>query len=144
MLLLAGAFEGLALPVLAKDGGHESDGHDSDGHESDGHESDGHDKDGGHDDNGHDDDGGHDDNRGKRKGMDQDDALRELKKGKIIPLKTALKIVDAKVEGKLIDVSLTKTFGRAQYRFKIRRADGRITTIRLDARTGGFVDMLGF
>lgn len=137
-------------PAWAEDGGHDSDGHDSDGHDSDGHDNDGRDNDG-RDDDGRDDDGGNDDGgkddggkSGKRKGLDQDDALRELKKGKIIPLKTALKIVDAKVGGKVIDIALTKTLGRSQYRIKIRRDNGSISTIRLDARTGSFVGMLGF
>jgi len=140
-LPLAAAVHSMATtPVWAKDGGHDSDGHESDGHENDGRDNDG------HDDDGRDDDGGNDDGgkSGKRKGLDQDDALRELKNGKIIPLKTALKIVDAKVGGKVIDIALTKTLGRSQYRIKIRRDNGTISTIRLDARTGSFVGMLGF
>ena len=98
----------------------------------------------GHD--GHDDDNeGNDDDKGKNPdGLDQDEALRELKRGRIIPLKTALKIIDDRVSGKVIDIKLTRTLGRSQYRIKIRRDDGVITTIRLDAKTGNFVGVLGF
>jgi uncharacterized membrane protein YkoI len=125
----------------ADDGGHDG-GHDSDGHEGDGHD--------GHNDDGHNDDGGGDDNgkdgtKGKNAdGLDQDEVLRELNGGKIIPLKTALKIVDARVSGKVIDVKLTRALGRRLYRIKVRRNDGAITTIRLDARTGSLVGAFGF
>ena len=130
----------------ADDGGHDG-GYDGDGHESDGHD--------GHNDNGHNDDGGGDDGGGDNNGkdgkkgknpdgLDQDEVLRELNSGKIIPLKTALKIVDARVSGKVIDVKLTRALGRRLYRFKVRRNDGAITTIRLDARTGSLVGVFGF
>jgi uncharacterized membrane protein YkoI len=103
-------------PAYAKDGGHE----------------------GGHDD-GHDDDGG-----GRSSDRDQDDALWLLRKGRIIPLKTALKIADSKASGKVIDIKLTKGLGGAQYRIKVRRENGEIVTIRLDAQTGAFIGFLGF
>ena len=135
---LASAIQAAATPQAYAEDGHDG-GHD--GHENDGHDDDGHDDDGGDD--GGDDDGG-DKDKNNPNGLDQNEALRELKNGRIIPLKTALKIVDSRVSGKVIDVKLTRTLGRSQYRIKIRRDDGVITTIRLDAKTGNFVGVLGF
>ncbi len=133
----------------AKDGGHNGDGHDGDGH--DGHDGDGGGDDGGGDDGGGDDDGGKNDDGGtvsdktsKTSGLNQDDALRELRKGSIISLKKALTITDSKLKGKVIDIRLTRTFGRPLYRIKVRQSDGVISTIRLDAKTGAFVGILGF
>jgi uncharacterized membrane protein YkoI len=116
--------------ALAKDG----DGHDSDGHDSDGHD------DNGHDDDGHDDDGG----TGKNASGDQDEALAQRLSGRIMPLKQALKLVDARVPGKVIDVKLSNGTGRTYYRVKVRRQDGVISTIRLDAKSGRIINRLGF
>jgi uncharacterized membrane protein YkoI len=135
-------------PAQADDGGHD-DGHSGDGHD-DGHDNshdDGHDDGHSHDDKGGDDggDNGGDGGKGHNpKGLNQDEALHELQKGRIIPLEKALRIVDGRMPGKVIDVSLTRQFGRPQYRIKVRRTNGAISTIRLDARTGGFVGIFGF
>lgn len=101
--------------------------------------------DGGHGGHGHDDDGGDDHGRGNNgKTLSQDEALREVESGKIIPLQRALKIAGDRMSGKVIDISLTRSFGRSQYRIKVRGTDGAISTIRIDARTGSFVGMFGF
>jgi uncharacterized membrane protein YkoI len=134
------------LPVGSRLARADDDGHTSDGHD-DGHTSDGHDDGHSHDDKGGDDggDNGGDGGKGHNpKGLNQDEALHELQKGRIIPLEKALRIVDGRMPGKVIDVSLTRQFGRPQYRIKVRRANGAISTIRLDARTGGFVGIFGF
>jgi uncharacterized membrane protein YkoI len=95
----------------------------------------------GHDDGGHDDGG---ESRGGSRPLDQDEVLLERRKGRIIPLRRALGIVDATVPGKVIDVKLTAGFKGSLYRIKVRRDNGEITTIRLDAKTGKFVGPLGF
>jgi uncharacterized membrane protein YkoI len=120
------------LPASAKDGGG-GDGHDG------GHDDHGGDDHGGDD---HGEDGG-DDNGGSRL-LNQDEVLREREKGRIITLRKALGIVDGSVKGKVIDVKMTKGFKGAMYRITVRRNNGRITTIRLDARTGAVVGPLGF
>lgn len=103
---------------------------------------------GGGDDNGGHDDGGHDDGRGGRKNREdvwsQDKALRERELGRVIPLRKALDIVEARVQGRVIDVDLLARAGRPQYRVKVRRADGVIQTVRLDARTGRVLGFMGF
>lgn len=127
-------------PAHADDGGHDDGGHDDGGHD-----------DGGHDDGGHNnDDGGGDNNNdngantSNHPGTDQDQALRAVRNGSIISLKKALGIVDTRFRGKVIDVKLVSILGRAQYRIKMRHSDGVISTIRLDAKTGAFVGILGF
>lgn len=130
LALVAGAaLSTPAFPALARDGGEgEGEG------EGDGGD------DGGHD------DGGHDGDRGKKRNDDelsQDEVLAEREKGRVIPLETALRIANGKVRGRVIDVELTMRAGRPQYRVKIRRGDGVIKTIRLDARTGRVIGFLG-
>ncbi|MDB5525149.1 MAG: hypothetical protein JWM58_2912, partial [Rhizobium sp.] len=119
-ILTGSLLAAICLPAWAKDGG---EGHD----------------DGGHDDGGHDDDGGHT-SRGKDD-YSQDEALNEVRTGRIIPLKAALRIVDEKVGGKVIDVNLIRR-QRPQYRVKVRRESGNIIIILLDARTGRFIGFL--
>ena len=144
-LLVSALVLAAASPVVAKDGGGDGGGHGG-GHDGGGHDGQGHD---GGDDNG----GDHGKGKGKNgrddDGVDQDEALREVRDGRIIALKTALKIVDARMSdanmsGKVIDVRLTRSMGRSQYRFKVRGDNGAISTIRLDAKTGSFVGRPGF
>ena len=122
--------------ALAKDGEHDDGGGDDGGN------------DGGHDDGGHDDGGkDHGGNKGNKRDDDtwsQDKALKERELGRVIPLTTALEIVATKVRGRVIDVDLLARNGRPQYRVKVRRADGVIETVRLDARTGRVIGWLGF
>lgn len=74
----------------------------------------------------------------------QDRVLKERQLGRVIPLKTALRIVDGKVRGRVIDVDLMVRSGKPQYRVKVRRTDGVIRTVRLDARSGKVIGSLGF
>lgn len=74
----------------------------------------------------------------------QDRVLKERQLGRVIPLRTALRIVNTKIVGRVIDVDLMVSSGKPQYRVKIRRADGAIRTVRLDARTGKVNRLLGF
>lgn len=153
LALVAGAaLSTPAFPALARDGGEgegegEGDGGDDGGHDDGGHDDGDHDDNGGDDgDDGGGDDGGHDGDRGKKRNDDelsQDEVLAEREKGRVIPLETALRIANGKVRGRVIDVELTMRAGRPQYRVKIRRGDGVIKTIRLDARTGRVIGFLG-
>ena len=156
----------LATPprfAAARNGGGDGDG-DGGGHGGDndsqgggngggdndgGDDGDGGDNDGGGDDGGHDDNGGdHGADKGKTKNQDvewsQDKALKERELGRVIPLQAALRIVADKVRGRVIDVDLLARGGKPQYRVKVRRTDGVIKTVRLDARTGRVIGFLGF
>jgi uncharacterized membrane protein YkoI len=44
----------------------------------------------------------------------------------------------------VIEVDLMVRSGKPQYRVKVRRIDGVIRTVRLDARTGKLIGVLGF
>lgn len=138
LALLAGAVLSPSLsPALAKDGEGEGHGGDDGGGDNSG-------PDGGDDDGGHgDDDGG----RSKKREDDawsQDTVLRERELGRVITLQAALQIVGARVRGRVIDVDLLVRSGKPQYRVKVRRIDGVIETVRLDARTGRIIGFLGF
>ena len=68
--------------------------------------------------------------------------LRQL--GRVISLNAALRIVNTKIHGRVIDVDLMMRRGKPQYHVKVRRTDGVIRTVRLDARTGKVIGWLGF
>ena len=74
----------------------------------------------------------------------QDRVLKERQLGRVIPLQTALRIVNTKVHGRVIDVDVMVRSGKPQYRVKVRRTDGVIRTVRLDARTGKVIGLLDF
>ena len=142
------------------DGGGNDDGGNDDGGHDDGDNSGGDDSgpgggdDSGGDNSGGDSNGGGRDDSGSSHGRDkgrkhedvwsQDKALRERQLGRVIPLRKALDIVEARVRGRVIDVDLVARAGRPQYRVKVRRTDGVIQTVRLDARTGRVLGFLGF
>ena len=79
-----------------------------------------------------------DDSAGKS-GTDQDDALEAVRDGEIISLNKAIGIVRSRNPGKVIDVSLKRRSLSDIYSFKIKSSSGRITTVRMDARTGRIV-----
>ncbi|MGV3553452.1 PepSY domain-containing protein [Rhizobium sp.] len=146
LALFAGAI--LSAParrVLAKDGRGGDDGGDDGGHGGD----DGGDNSGpGHDDDGGKDGGQRDDKGARNKSHEdewsQDKVLKERELGRVISLRKALDIVEARVQGRIIDINLLARGDRPQYRVKVRRADGVIQTVRLDARTGRVIGLLGF
>ena len=122
-------------PALAKNGSDDGGGDDHGGPGRGG------DDNGGEDNSGRDSSGSGRESSGRS--LSQDEVLDGVRSGKIISLKQALEIVSNKVEGRVIDIGLTSRMGRAQYRVKVRRDDGAITTLRLDARTGRFVGFWG-
>ena len=73
-------------------------------------------------------------NNGQRK--DWDRARNAMKRGEVIPLKQALKIVATRSNARVIDVSLRQSLFSKTYSFKLKDASGRISTLRMDARTG--------
>ncbi len=145
LALIVGAFIcAPATPGFARDGGGEGEGGDDGGHDDKGGDDGGGDDKGG-DDGEHGDDKGEDRDRKREDGaLSQDEALRQRQNGRVIPLETALKIAGRKVPGRVIEVDLAMRRGRPQYQFKIRRDDGVIKTVRLDARTGRIIGLLGF
>ena len=74
----------------------------------------------------------------------QETVLKERQLGRVIPLKTALRIVNTTVHGRVIDVDVTVRRGQPQYQVKVRRTDGVIGTVRLDARTGKVIGLRDF
>jgi uncharacterized membrane protein YkoI len=92
-------------------------------------------------------DGNNDAQDGGKKGDDtpwsQDRVLKERQLGRVVSLERALRIVNTKVRGRVIDVDVVVHGGKPQYRVKVRRTDGRIRTVRLDARTGKVIGLVG-
>lgn len=166
LALLAGVvLSAQPRPLLAKNGdgpgGHDNGGKDNGNGNGNGNDNDnggGNDNDGGNDNGVGNDDGGdgdgasnngsRDDGRGNKKRDDtewsQDKVLREQQLGRVIPLETALRIVNTKIHGRVIDVDVMVRSGKPQYRVKVRRTDGVIRTVRLDARTGTVIGLLDF
>jgi hypothetical protein len=135
LLLLLGLAVASAGQARADDGGGKG-GDGGDGHDG----GDDHGGDDGGDDHG-DDDG--DGKNGNRAGLSHDDAREERLKGEVMPLSKALKLVEGKMEGDVIDVRLSKGMRGYYYRFKIRDDAGVIRTLRIDARSGRLLSLLG-
>lgn len=141
--LVGGVIAIPSRPVFAKGDGEDGGDDGDDGHDSGGDNGDDSGDDGGHDD-GKGDDGGSGTKGADDADSDQDDALEAVKSGQIMSLEKALAIVNKKYDAKVIDVKLSKTFGRAVYGLKLRLANGQIKSVRIDARTGKPVGLLGF
>ena len=74
---------------------------------------------------------------------DHDDARDAVGRGEIIPLHEALEIVDKAKRGHIIDMALTKNKNGYVYIFKLKAGSGRVTILRMDAKTGHVIDMIG-
>ena len=70
---------------------------------------------------------------------DWDRARNALKRGEVISLKQALGIVASRSDARVIDVSLRQGLFSRIYTFKLKDASGRISTLRMDARTGRII-----
>jgi hypothetical protein len=129
--------------AFAKDGDSDSDGGNSDGGDSGGSDDGNSDNSGPGNDNddGDDRDDGRDDDRERNDDddIDQDDVLRAVRDGEIIPLNRAMGIVKRRTPGKIIDVSLQRRSFSDVYSFKIKNSAGRVTTLRMNARTGAIM-----
>lgn len=143
-MMVAVAHGSFATHAQAKDGGDSGGGGSSSGSGS-GH--------GGGDDGGGDDHSGRgrggddhddgddddDDDRGRGRGRGDDDsdyARKAVNDGRILPLKSVLKKIDAGRYGKVIDVRVRRSFLRDVYQIKVRDKEGAIRTIRVDAKRG--------
>lgn len=129
-MMVAVAHGSFATHAQAKDGGGSSGGSGSSGSGSNS----------GH---GGGDDGGGDDHSGRGGGGDHDDddddsdyARQAVNDGRILPLKSVLKKIDARRYGKVIDVRVRRSFLRDVYQIKVRDKEGAIRTIRVDAKRG--------
>lgn len=87
------------------------------------------------------DDDDDDDDDFRRGDLDQSDAVQAVRSGKAMPLKAALKRVESRYRGTVIDVTLRSTGRRLEYRFKIRTERGTVRTIRMDAGNGRFLGL---
>ena len=106
-----------------------------------GDDGDGDDGDGGDDDGDNDDDDG---NSGKGRRKDQDDILDAVKKGKVISLEKAMKSLQSRYSGRVIDAKLRGNGEDLVYSFKLKSTDGKVRRVEMDARTGKLLNFLGF
>ena len=67
---------------------------------------------------------------------DDDEVGPEERKNVKISLEEARKIALEQVEGKIVDEELEKEHGRLQYAFDIKKSDGRMFDVEIDAITG--------
>jgi hypothetical protein len=85
------------------------------------------------------DDNDDDDGDAEDDAIDQDDALKAVRGGEIIPLNEAIDIVKRRSPGKIIDVSLKRRSFSDVYSFKVKSSAGRVVTVRMNARTGAIM-----
>ncbi|WDZ76793.1 hypothetical protein PWG15_19760 [Ensifer adhaerens] len=143
------------LAALAKDGESGSDGGShggdsgssghgggDDDHDDDrGNKGDGNDGDDDDDDEDDDGDGG---TGGGGRRSDQERARDAVEKGDILPLKDVLRLVDEDRYGRVIGVDLRRSGSSEVYRLRTRDRQGTIRNLRINARTGKFMNIFGF
>lgn len=66
---------------------------------------------------------------------DQEQALRALEAGEIVPLDQILQEVQQRYAGTVIELELTSENGRWVYEVELLAADGRLLTLRIDAKS---------
>jgi hypothetical protein len=141
-MMVAVAHGSFATHAQAKDGGDSGGGSSSGsgsghggGDDGGGDDHSGRGRGGDDHDDGDDDD---DDDRGRGRGDDDDSdyARKAVNDGRILPLKSVLKKIDARRYGKVIDVRVRRSFLRDVYQIKVRDKEGAIRTIRVDAKRG--------
>lgn len=121
-------------------GGSDSDRDDSSGrHGGDDRDDDGDNSGPGGGDDRDDDDDDHD---GRGRHSDQERARDGVEKGRILALKDVLRLVDEDKYGAVIAVDLRNN-GEV-YRLRTRDRQGTIRNLRIDARTGKFMNIFGF
>jgi uncharacterized membrane protein YkoI len=138
-LLLSLAPQPGGMAALAKDDDDDDDGgsHGGGGHGNDD------DDDDDEDDDDDDEDLGPDGVGGIRR-SDQERARDGVEKGDILPLKEVLRLVDEDRYGQVIAVDLKRSGGSEIYRLRTRDEQGTIRNLRINARTGKFVNIFGF
>lgn len=118
-------------------------GSDDGGHGGDDHDDDRDDKDDDDDDDDADDDGNSGQGGGGRR-SDQERARDGVEKGDILPLKDVLRLVDEGKYGAVIAIDLKRADGGEVYRLRTRDRYGTIRNLRINARTGKFINIFGF
>jgi uncharacterized membrane protein YkoI len=138
LLLSVGAMACAANPVMAKDGeSGEGDGEDSSGSGSDD------DSDSDSDDDNDDDDSGGG-NSGKGNGRIDAEKIRDaIVSGKAISLSKAMASLRKSNSDRVIDVRLVSDGSKFDYRFKVISENGKVRTIKMDAKTGRIRNFLG-
>ncbi|MEI2300028.1 PepSY domain-containing protein [Ensifer sp. MJa1] len=124
-----------------------SDDSDNSGRGGGGHGGDDDDDDRGkNDDDDNDDDADDDDNSGQGSGRrsDQERARDGVAKGNILPLKDVLRLVDEDKYGRVIAIDLRRSGDGDVYRLRTRDRQGTIRNLRMNARTGKFINIFGF
>ena len=98
------------------------------------------------DDDDDDDEGGSSGSSGKSGGssLTQSEASSAVRHGKAIPLRDALALFAKRYDGRVIDVQLQDRNRRLVYRIKFRDDNGRVRRVSMDARSGRFLNFLGF
>jgi len=74
---------------------------------------------------------------------DHDRARAALESGEIRPLSALLAEVEARYDGRVIELELERDDGRWTYEFKLLPASGRLFEVTLDAATGQVVKTRG-
>ncbi|MBD9554962.1 hypothetical protein IB263_00980 [Ensifer sp. ENS03] len=128
------------MAALAKD---DDDDDDGGSHGGGGHGNDDDDDDDEDDDDDDDEDLGPDGAGGIRR-SDQERARDGVEKGDILPLKEVLRLVDEDRYGQVIAVDLKRSGSSEIYRLRTRDEQGTIRNLRINARTGKFVNIFGF
>lgn len=156
-LLLSLAPQVAGMSAFAKDGRDDDDssgssgssgGSGSSGHGGDDSDDDRSGRGGGDDDDDHSGPGGggddddDDDNSGRGRRSDQERARDGVEKGRILALKDVLRLVDEDKYGAVIAVDLRNN-GEV-YRLRTRDRQGTIRNLRINARTGKFMNIFGF
>jgi uncharacterized membrane protein YkoI len=66
---------------------------------------------------------------------DQEQARRALEAGEIVPLDQILEEVQRRYAGTVVELELTPEDGRWVYEVELLAADGRLLTLRIDAKS---------
>lgn len=66
---------------------------------------------------------------------DHDDARRAVEEGQVLPLRRILDTVEARYDGRVLEVELENKHDRWVYEVKLLASDGRILVVKLDAAT---------
>lgn len=74
--------------------------------------------------------------------MSEHEAVRfAVKRGEVMPLARILAIALKEIPGDVVEVELERDDGRIVYEIKVLTDNGRVREVRLDARTGGILDI---
>lgn len=90
------------------------------------------------------DDDDDDGNSGSGRRSDQERARDGVEKGRILALKDVLRLVDEDKYGAVIAVDLRRYDDAEVYRLRTRDQQGTIRNLRINARTGKFMNIFGF